>query len=171
MFANRLEIGSPGGMPDGTIIQEQDIEKVLSTRRNPIIADIFHRLDFVERRDSGFKKICEATAELYNYTDDFAPRFVSTRTAFHVVLNNMNYDLVSKSDQVSDQDTDQDERIVSILEFCFVARTRDEMQQHLGISHRDYFRKTILRPLLDSKRLKMTIPNKPNSRNQKYIRT
>ncbi|MCL2223321.1 MAG: putative DNA binding domain-containing protein, partial [Oscillospiraceae bacterium] len=82
MFADRLEISSPGGMPDGTIIQDQDIDKVLSTRRNPIIAEIFHRLDFVERRGSGFKKIREATAELYNYIDDFVPNFVSTRTAF-----------------------------------------------------------------------------------------
>jgi len=167
MFADRLEIGSPGGMPDGTIIQEQDIEKVLSTRRNPIIAEIFHRLDFVERRGSGFKKICEATAELYNYIDDFAPSFVSTLTAFHVVLKNMNYDLVSKSDQVSDQD----ERMKSLIEFCSIARTREEMQQYLGIAHRDYFRRKILRPLLESKAIQMTIPDKPNSRNQKYIRT
>ena len=93
MFSDRLEISSPGGMPDGTIIQEQDIEKVLSTRRNPIIAEIFHRLDFVERRGSGIKKIREATAELYNFTDDFAPVFISTRTAFSVVLKNMNYNM------------------------------------------------------------------------------
>ena len=93
MFADRLEISSPGGMPDGTIIQEQDIEKVLSTRRNPIIAEIFHRLDFIERRGSGIKKIRDATAELYNYTDDFKPTFISTRTAFIVALKNMNYDM------------------------------------------------------------------------------
>jgi len=31
------------------------------------------------------------------------------------------------------------------------------------------FTKKYLRPLLDSGTLKMTIPNKPNSRNQKYI--
>jgi len=78
----------------------------------------------------------------------------------------MNYNLVSKSDQVSDQD----ERMKLILEFCSVARTREEMQQHLGIAHRDYFRKTILRPLLESGEFKMTIPDKPNSRNQKYIK-
>ena len=175
MFADRLEIGSPGGMPDGTIIQEQDIEKVLSTRRNPIIAEIFHRLDFVERRGSGFKKIREATAELYNYTDDFAPTFVSTRTAFHVVLKNMNYDLDGSTTQDTTQDTMQDtmqdERTERLLDFCFEPRTRDEMQQFIEIANREHFRKMILKPLLDSGKLEMTIPDKPNSRNQKYMRT
>jgi ATP-dependent DNA helicase RecG len=81
MFDDRLEIYSPGGMPDGTLIQERDIEEVPSTRRNPIISEIFHRLDFVERRGSGLKKIRNETANLYGYTDDFAPKFRSTRTA------------------------------------------------------------------------------------------
>jgi ATP-dependent DNA helicase RecG len=92
MFDDRLEIYSPGGMPDGTLIQERDIDEVPSTRRNPIISEIFHRLDFVERRGSGLKKIRNETAYLYGYTDEFAPMFKSTRTAFHVTLKNMNYD-------------------------------------------------------------------------------
>jgi ATP-dependent DNA helicase RecG len=91
MFDDRLEIYSPGGMADGTLIQEQDIEKVPSTRRNPIIAEIFHRLDYIERRGSGFKKIRSETASLYGYTDEYAPLFISTPTAFHVILKNMNY--------------------------------------------------------------------------------
>lgn len=100
MFDDRLEIYSPGGMPDGTLIQERDIDKVPSTRRNPIIAEIFHRLGFIERRGSGLKKIRDATADLYGYTDDFAPEFVSTRTAFHVILKNMNYNLDSNGVEV-----------------------------------------------------------------------
>ncbi|MDR1603539.1 MAG: putative DNA binding domain-containing protein, partial [Gracilibacteraceae bacterium] len=82
MYDDRLEVYSPGGMPDGTLIQERDIEDVPSTRRNPIIAEVFHRLDFIERRGSGLKKIREATADLYGYTDEFAPKFKSTQTAF-----------------------------------------------------------------------------------------
>ena len=91
MFDDRLEIYSPGGMADGTLIQEQNIERVPSMRRNPVIAEIFHRLDFIERRGSGFKKIFSETANLYGYTDEYAPKFVSTPTAFHVILRNMNY--------------------------------------------------------------------------------
>jgi len=174
MYDDRLEIYSPGGMPDGTLIQDRDIEDVPSTRRNPIIAEIFHRLGFIERRGSGLKKIRDATSALYGYSDGFAPEFKSTRTAFHVVLKNMNYDLRtdlrSASTQVSTQDTTQDDRLVSLLEFCSVPRTRDEMQRHYGIATREYFRKNVLKPLLESRQLRMTIPDKPNSRNQQYVR-
>lgn len=41
MFDDRLLIYSPGGMPDGTQIQGRDIDDIPSTRRNPILADIF----------------------------------------------------------------------------------------------------------------------------------
>jgi ATP-dependent DNA helicase RecG len=75
------------------LIQKRDIYEVPSKRRNPVIAEIFHRLDFIERRGSGLKKIRNETASLYGYTNDLAPEFRSTATEFHVVLKNMNYDL------------------------------------------------------------------------------
>ncbi len=53
MYDDRLEIISPGGMYDGKNIQEVDIDKVASIRSNPIVADIFSRLDYMERRGSG----------------------------------------------------------------------------------------------------------------------
>jgi ATP-dependent DNA helicase RecG len=171
MYDDRLEVYSPGGMPDGTFIQERDIDEVPSTRRNPIIAEVFHRLDFIERRGSGLKKIKDETVNLYGYTDDFAPKFKSTQTAFHVILKNMNYgDLDGATNQVTVQDNDQDARLESLLEFCAGPRTREEMQRHLGITNRGYFRTNILKRLLNSGQLAMTIPDKPNSRNQKYVR-
>jgi ATP-dependent DNA helicase RecG len=47
---------------------------------------------------------------------------------------------------------------------------RDEMQHHLGITNGGYFRTNILKPLLEFGQLAMTIPDKPNSLNQKYVR-
>ena len=44
MFDDRMEITSPGGMLNGRKIQELDIRKVPSMRRNEIIADFFGRL-------------------------------------------------------------------------------------------------------------------------------
>ena len=44
------------------------------------------------------------------------------------------------------------------------------MQKYYGISTREYFRKNVLKPLLQSGRLKMTIPEKPNSSIQKYVK-
>jgi ATP-dependent DNA helicase RecG len=171
MFDDRLEVYSPGGMADGTLIQEREIDNVPSTRRNPVIAEIFHRLDYVERRGSGLKKIRNETENLYGYSEEYAPEFCSTPTAFHVILKNMNYDLHGTTTQDTTQVTMQDNRATEILNFCKIPRSRDEIQLHIGITNREHFRKSILKPLLDSKQLRMTIPDKPNSRNQKYVKT
>ena len=170
MYDDRLDIYSPGGMADGSLIQNLDIEEVPSIRRNPTIADVFHRLDFVERQGSGLRKIRIETSYLYGYSDEYSPQFISTPSAFHVILKNMNYNLHGATAQDTVQVSVQDKRIDSLLEFCSIERTREEIQQHLGMTHRGYFRNKILNPLLESEKLKMTIPDKPNSRNQKYIR-
>lgn len=61
-------------------------------------------------------------------------------------------------------------KLNALLEYCAEARTRAEMQAFCEIGSRDYFRNKILLPLLESGRLKRTIPDKPNSSRQKYIR-
>lgn len=66
MFDDRLEIASPGGMfGDGTI-EEYDIYNIRSMRRNPVIADLFHRMKYMERRGNGLKKIISETEILQN---------------------------------------------------------------------------------------------------------
>ena len=57
MFDDRIEIYSPGGMVSGISLEGIDLLKIPSKRRNPILADIFSRLKYMERRGSGFKKI------------------------------------------------------------------------------------------------------------------
>ena len=57
IYDDRMEIYSPGGMPDGSIIQDRDPLTVPSTRRNPVLADIFNRLGYMERKSSGSGKI------------------------------------------------------------------------------------------------------------------
>ncbi len=62
------------------------------------------------------------------------------------------------------------QKLNALLEYCKEARSRTEMQSFCGIKSQDYFRRNILLPLLESGRLKRTIPDKPNSSKQKYIR-
>lgn len=91
MFDDRLEIYSPGGMLDGINVQDRDIMTVPSQRRNPIIADIFTRLIYMERRGSGFKKIIEDYQFQHNYTEELAPIFKSEYGSFFLTLKNLNY--------------------------------------------------------------------------------
>ena len=68
------------------------------------------------------------------------------------------------------QDTNQDNKdIKGLLEFCRTPRTREEMQQFIGLDNRGHFRKKILNPLIKGGLLKMTLPDKPTSRNQKIL--
>ena len=45
---------------------------------------------------------------------------------------------------------------------------RQELQELLGLNHREHFRANYLKPALDLGLIEMTIPDKPNSRLQKY---
>lgn len=91
MFDDRLVIYSPGGMPDGTQIQERDIEDIPSTRRNPILADIFARIGYMERQGSGLSKICTTYENAVNYKPSMEPTFRSNRVEFTVKLPNLNF--------------------------------------------------------------------------------
>ena len=174
MYDDRTEIYSPGGMYQSKPIQEYEIDEVESVRRNPIIADLFHRMKFMERRGSGIRKIFDETAKLPGYTDAFKPEVRSTSTSFFVVLKNVNYHGQLSSDQdtdqVSDHDTDQDHIRKEILLFCSIPRSKKEICEHTGYSNLTYFSKAFLQPLLESKELQMTIPDRPKSKNQKYVR-
>ena len=57
MYDDRLEIYSPGGMYDGSIVQNLDTDRVPSRRRNPIIADIFNRINYMERRGRALRRL------------------------------------------------------------------------------------------------------------------
>lgn len=91
IFDDRMTIYSPGGMPDGSRVQELNLRSVPSKRRNPVLADIFSRLDYMERQGSGFGKIIDACRFEANYSDDKAPEFYSDNGQFTVTLYNMNY--------------------------------------------------------------------------------
>ena len=86
MFDDRLEITSPGGMVDGSQIQNLDLTKIPSLRRNIIISDLFGRLHFMDRRGSGITRIMES------YSDcEIKPKFSSGVANFTVIFPNKRY--------------------------------------------------------------------------------
>lgn len=115
------------------------------------------------------------SVKLPGYTEAYKPEFSSTATDFRVILKNVNYhlsqkDLVSDQDcdQVSDQDKSQD-ILHAVLDFCITEKSKQEICSFIGYRNLTYFTRKYLNPLLESGQLKMTIPDKPNSRKQKYI--
>ena len=60
------------------------------------------------------------------------------------------------------------EDVDKLLMFCEEVRTIAEMLSYMNYSDRTKFRKKYIYPLLDAEVIQMTIPDKPNGRNQKY---
>ena len=114
IYDDRLEIYSPGGMPDGSIIQDRDPLTVPSTRRNPVLADVFNRLGYMERKGSGFGKILNGYKAQINYTEDKRPTFRSDRYQFTVIMPNLNYGVTQGVTQRVPQD-DLDTRIIALI--------------------------------------------------------
>ena len=103
IFDDRMEIYSPGGMVDGTRVQDRNIDRIPSRRRNPVLADIFDRLGYMERSGSGLGKIRDGYENAANFTSGEEPEFYSDRTEFIVTFPNLNYgkQLVEESDDTS----------------------------------------------------------------------
>lgn len=162
MYDDRVEIVSPGGMFEGAPVQECDINTIRSVRRNPVIADLFHRMKYMERRGSGLRKIVSETEKLPGYEEYLKPEFFSTPSDFKVILKNVNYIMSGSSTHETTHDTIHDlaltQKQALLLDFCTEARSRDEMQSFVGITNRSHFSKAYLKPLLASGKLKMTMP-------------
>ena len=91
MFDDKIEIYSPGGMVSGISLEGKNLLKIPSKRRNPILADIFSRLKYMERRGSGFKKILADYEGQVEFDESKMPVFEADNDDFILTLYNLNY--------------------------------------------------------------------------------
>ena len=98
IYDDRLAITSPGGMYSGQSVQDLPIEEISSDRRNPILADVMAQLDYMEKRGSGLKRICNETKALDGYKEDMKPVFRSTTSQFMTIIYSVEY--ATKGDEM-----------------------------------------------------------------------
>ncbi len=60
-------------------------------------------------------------------------------------------------------------RLLEVMEYD-VPYTSNTLMNKLGLKSKEGFRRNYLRPAIDMNLIRMTIPDKPNSRNQRYIK-
>ena len=84
-------ITSPGSTASGLLINKELNKNIPSIRRNPILADIFARIKFMDIRGSSFDKIINGTNRLFNDNENHV-EFYATTTHFSIVIYNANYD-------------------------------------------------------------------------------
>ncbi len=73
---------------------------------------------------------------------------------------------LNETDQVSDQVSDQVIKLIFLFDKKPLSAT--EMMQRLNLVHKPTFRKNYIFPALENGFIEMTIPEKPNSKSQKY---
>jgi len=83
VFANRIEVVSPGGLPVG-ISENEYLEGRVSVPRNRILADVFLRLKIIEKLATGIRRIKE-----YYRDYDVSPEFEINDNSIVVILPNV----------------------------------------------------------------------------------
>ncbi|MCK4235087.1 putative DNA binding domain-containing protein [candidate division WOR-3 bacterium] len=139
-----------------------------SKLRNPNIASVFYDLQWAESKGTGLKTTTEALKkEGYEL-----PYYINNpqNNTFRLILP---HPVVGVTPKVTPQVTPQVEmrdRIAKILQYCEKPRSLKEMMEFLELKDRKNFIYQILNPLLEKNYLERTIPDKPRSRFQKYVR-
>ena len=139
-FADRMEILSPGGIPDGLTLEE--IKDGMTAVRNPQLVHILDKMNYIENYGTGINRMFKA----YNGTG-VQPEFKVTSHMFKVTFPNLNYQ--EKTDKVENDLSDED-RIIMLLEEKG-AISKSEIQEVLNLS--DYSsRKLLLKLRKENKR-------------------
>lgn len=142
-----------------------DFENFAPYPKNPRIAKFFKELGLVDELGSGVRNIV-----LYNRIYAGAdPKFIEG-DIFTTIIPLTSELIVQETTPniVPDNYDSTKDRTQQILSFCIKPKSRQEIQDYLGIRDIKYFRENILRPLITSNKLLLTEPGKPMSPNQKY---
>lgn len=70
----------------------------------------------------------------------------------------------------NEQLTEYIKRLLSVMDYD-IPYTGKTLMEKLGLKSREGFRRNYLRPAIDMNLIRMTIPDKPNSRNQRYVKS
>lgn len=151
MYEDRMELENPGGLYGRITID--DLGKTSADTRNPYLAGALEIMIDTENRFSGIPTI---VAELKKAGMP-APVFIDRREVFKVIFY--------KQTAVQPKEVDITQEILS---YCVTPRSREELADEFGFSTPSYFIKTYIYPLMEDGKIKMTIPDKPKSKFQKY---
>ena len=148
MFEDRMEIRNPGGIYGRMSIDL--LGKVQADTRNPVLALALEVLDITENRYSGIPTI-RREMKAYNL---MPAEFSDERGNF----------IVRFYKKTLENSTEEN----NLIEFCRTPRSRKEISEFLKIKSVAYAMKRYVQPLIESGKIKLTIPDTPKSTQQKY---
>lgn len=118
MHNNRIEITSPGGLPNG-LTKENYLNDNLSIPRNTIITQVLYTLGIIEKFGTGIRRINDA---YFSYSKK--PNYIIKDTFIKVILPNVLF---------NDDNMNESTRVLNLIDIK-VEITRQDIEALLGIN-------------------------------------
>ena len=171
VYADKIYVWNDGEMPASLASTEKLFQKHSSKPYNPKLANIFFKSGMIEAWGRGFDKIREACRKYdaplpeYEINEEGIMVYCKACEKYLKLLHQKNQAVHSEQD--NEQDGEQD-LISDIIRFCAVPRSSNEIIAHFNLPNRSYFKRHFLDKMLKAGMLRMTVPEKPSSKKQKY---
>ena len=168
-YPDKITLANPGTIIAG---KDQMLKGGISQPRNKGLFKMFNLIGYGEHAGSGVPDIFQAWKDAGLDAPIVEEMFGGgnpDRTVLTLPLSFTTSSTTSGevSGGVSDEVHGTFERVI---EFCDIPRTKKEIQEYLQIKSERYIREKVITPLIENGRIQRTIPDKPNSPKQKYIR-
>ena len=172
----------------GNLYGNNTMDKIMNSEanvevRNETLVELVETLGgIIENRHTGIKTMVDEMVE----ANLPKPVFSNEREDFVVTFYNGEYPELYPEEIKNTQDNAQDNgknaqvnaqasnknvqvNEKNIIEFCNEAKSLKEIIEYFGYKNARGFREKHINPLLKNNKLKQTLPDKPRSRNQKYV--
>jgi ATP-dependent DNA helicase RecG len=163
IYTDRIEISSPGGLPKGMKLADLGHKSV---RRNALIADMLHRIGFIEKAGTGIERIRKEARD----QGCPEPRFAETGFVTATFYPNPRVKESAESQGEAEIEAPSRHQVL-ILANCMEEQSLTSLMKIVGRADRTKFRHQVLRPLIDAGLVEMTIQDKPRSSRQRYRTT
>lgn len=172
IFDDRIEIRSYGRLPTGITVEQLSGQHD-SKPTNPLIAEAFHRTGAVEVWGRGTNRViamCEKHGSAPPVFEERQGFLIVTFKVQMVAAGTTESSEAQSGAQLTTQSATQSTDPVTRLLYCLAqgAMSAGELRLALKIKHRPTFRANYLHPAMAEGLIEYTLPDKPNSRLQKY---
>ena len=172
---DQISIFSPGTFYGGVSVADIQKDNYRSSLRNKLVAEGFYLTGNIEKYGSGFIRIRKALRdypEVKFEINEFAGGVMATFTQINggidltgKVASESQPESADLTGQVTGQVTPEIARMLGVFNG---EMSRQQLQDALELNSRENFDKRYLKPAMALKLIEPTIPEKPNSRLQKY---
>ena len=177
IFDNRVEIENTGHLPNELTTETIKLPH-RSYPQNPIIADALYMTAFLESWGTGVSRMVDACKAVGvpepEYGTDGTFVWITFKRPSSVTNSNTNSNPNSNTNSNTNSNNNSNtsqylsDKQKEVLAYCFIARSSREILEHIGVTYHNKNIVKYIKNLINAGYLERTIPESPNSPQQKY---